>query len=119
MEMPAAGHTCDAADASKRVARGSDPSPRLTSKVKRGAPAVAVCACQVLEAWTRDDGSLPDYLSLVEMHSQHGALIGTDTTIRVRPLTQDRMAAFERVGACAERVGFRRSVEAGRRSDLG
>jgi hypothetical protein len=40
----------------------------------------------VLEAWSRDDGSLPDHFSLVELHSRHGALIGTDTTVRVRPL---------------------------------
>ena len=44
-------------------------------------------ARRVLEAWTRDDGSLPDYLCLVEMHTRHGALLGTDTTVRVRPLT--------------------------------
>jgi hypothetical protein len=40
----------------------------------------------VLEAWTSDDGSLPDHLCLVELRSHHGALIGTDTTVKVRPL---------------------------------
>jgi hypothetical protein len=41
----------------------------------------------VLEGWIRDDSSLPDYLCLVEMRSRHDALIGTDTTVRIRPLT--------------------------------
>lgn len=44
-------------------------------------------AQHVLEAWTRDDGSLPDYFCLVEFHSVHRALVGTDTTVRVRPLS--------------------------------
>ena len=40
----------------------------------------------VLEAWARDDGSIPDYLCLVELRSSHGAILGTDTSVKVRPL---------------------------------
>ena len=38
---------------------------------------------RIVEAWARDDGDIPDYLSLVELRSHHGALVGTDATIRV------------------------------------
>ena len=40
----------------------------------------------VLEAWARDDGSIPDYLCLVELRSRHGAILGTDTSVKIRPL---------------------------------
>ncbi len=40
----------------------------------------------LLEAWARDDGSVPDYLCLVELRSRHGAIFGADTSIKVRPL---------------------------------
>jgi hypothetical protein len=43
-------------------------------------------ARRVLEAWARDDGSIPDYLSLIELHSQHGAILGVDTSVKIRPL---------------------------------
>ncbi|HKG42620.1 MAG TPA: hypothetical protein VKB10_00065 [Gaiellaceae bacterium] len=43
-------------------------------------------ARSVLEGWARDDGSIPDYLCLVEIRSHHGALIGTDTSVKIRPL---------------------------------
>jgi hypothetical protein len=43
-------------------------------------------AQRVLEAWAADDGRIPDYLCLVELHSHHGAILGTDTSIKVRPL---------------------------------
>jgi hypothetical protein len=43
-------------------------------------------ATQVLDAWARDDGSIPEYLCLVEFHSRHGAVLGTDSSITVRPL---------------------------------
>jgi hypothetical protein len=43
-------------------------------------------AQQVVEAWLRDDGSIPDYLCLIETHSRHGGLIGTDTSVKIRPL---------------------------------
>ena len=45
-------------------------------------------AQQVLEAWTRDDGTIPDYVCLVELHSHHGAILGTDTSAKIRPLQQ-------------------------------
>ena len=41
---------------------------------------------QVLAAWAREDGSIPDYLCLVEVHSHQRSLLGTDTTVKVRPL---------------------------------
>ena len=34
-------------------------------------------ARSVLDGWARDDGSVPDYLCLVEIRSHHGAVIGT------------------------------------------
>ena len=40
----------------------------------------------VLEAWARDDGSIPDYLCLVELRSRHGAILGTDASVKIRPL---------------------------------
>ena len=43
-------------------------------------------AQRVLEAWARDDGSIPDYLSLIELHSQQGAILGVDTSVKIRPL---------------------------------
>lgn len=44
---------------------------------------------QVLHALAADDGSIPDYLSLVELSSHRGTLIGTDTTVQIRPLPHD------------------------------
>ena len=36
----------------------------------------------------RDDGTIPDYVCLVELRSHHGAILGTDTTAKIRPLQQ-------------------------------
>lgn len=44
-------------------------------------------ALNVIDSWTRDDGGLPEYLSLVELRSHHGEFMATDSTVRVRPLT--------------------------------
>jgi hypothetical protein len=44
-------------------------------------------AQRVLEAWIADDGSIPDYLCLVEVHSHHGTVLGTDTAVKIRPLS--------------------------------
>lgn len=41
---------------------------------------------RVLKAWVRDDGSLPEYLCLIELHSRHGTLLGADTSVKIRPL---------------------------------
>jgi hypothetical protein len=43
-------------------------------------------AQQVLEAQVREDGTIPDYLSLIEVNSHHGALFGTDSSVKIRPL---------------------------------
>ena len=43
----------------------------------------------VLEAWATDDGTMPDYLCLVEVRSHHGAILGTDTSVKIRPLPRD------------------------------
>lgn len=42
----------------------------------------------VLQAWARDDGSIPDYVCLVELRSHHGAILGTDTSVKIRPLRE-------------------------------
>jgi hypothetical protein len=31
--------------------------------------------------------TVPDYLCIVEIHSHHGAIVGTDASIKVRPLS--------------------------------
>jgi len=41
---------------------------------------------RVFEGWARGDGSIPDYLCLVELRSHHGAILGTDTSVQIRPL---------------------------------
>jgi hypothetical protein len=46
-------------------------------------------AQHVLEGWARPDGSIPAYLSLVVLSSQHGPILGTDTTVRIRPLREN------------------------------
>jgi hypothetical protein len=43
-------------------------------------------AQRVLGAWATDDGNMPDYLCLVELRSHRGAIVGTDTSVKVRPL---------------------------------
>lgn len=43
-------------------------------------------AQDVLEAWATDAGSVPSYLWLVEVPSHYGAILGTDTSIRIRPM---------------------------------
>jgi hypothetical protein len=43
-------------------------------------------AQRVLEAWAADDGSIPDHLCLVELRSHHGAVLGTDTSVKIQPL---------------------------------
>jgi hypothetical protein len=45
-------------------------------------------AKRVLEAWARDDGSLPPYLCLVELGSRRGAILGTETSVKIRPLPE-------------------------------
>jgi len=45
---------------------------------------------RVVDAWASDDGSIPDYLSLIELRSHHGAVFGTDSTVRVHPAGLDR-----------------------------
>ena len=45
-------------------------------------------ADRVLEAWLRDDGSIPGYLCLIEIHSHHGALFGADTSVKIHPLQE-------------------------------
>lgn len=43
----------------------------------------------VLEAWAADDGNIPDYVCLVELRSHHGAILGTETSVKIRPLPRD------------------------------
>jgi len=42
---------------------------------------------RVLEAMASDEVKVPDYLGLVECRSKHGSLVGTDTSVKLRPLT--------------------------------
>jgi hypothetical protein len=46
-------------------------------------------AQRVLEAWLSDDGTLPEHLCLIEVHSHHGVVLGTDTSVKIRPLSRD------------------------------
>lgn len=46
-------------------------------------------ARQVLDAWTSEDGGIPEYLCLIEVRSHDGALVGTDSSVKVRPLFVD------------------------------
>jgi hypothetical protein len=41
---------------------------------------------RVLEAWATDDGSMPAYVCLVELRSHQGAILGTDSCVKIRPL---------------------------------
>ena len=41
---------------------------------------------RVLEAMAREEPSMLDYLCLVEGHSTQGALLGADTTLKIRTL---------------------------------
>lgn len=59
-----------------------DRDGRIVSEVETQAEAQ-----RVLEAWIADDGSIPDYLCLVELHSRHGAMLDTDTSVKIRPLS--------------------------------
>src|SRR5262245_45213691 len=42
---------------------------------------------RVVEAMASDDVKVPEYLCLVECRTKHGALLGTDTSIKSRTLT--------------------------------
>ena len=42
---------------------------------------------RVLEALASDDVTVPEYLCLVECRTKHGSLLGTDTSIKFRPLS--------------------------------
>lgn len=44
-------------------------------------------ALAVIEAMARDDETVPEYLCLVEFHSVHGSVLGTDTSIKIRTLS--------------------------------
>jgi hypothetical protein len=41
---------------------------------------------RVLKAWTQDDAPLPTYLCIVEVQSRPGAVVGVDSSVKVRPL---------------------------------
>lgn len=43
-------------------------------------------AQSVLQAWASDDGSIPDHICLIELRSHQGALLGTDSSVMIRPL---------------------------------
>jgi hypothetical protein len=43
-------------------------------------------ALRVLEALARDDINIPKWYCLVELDSRHGAIVGMDTSVKIRPL---------------------------------
>jgi hypothetical protein len=43
-------------------------------------------AWRCIETMAREDGGIPDYICLVEFHSQPGAILGADSTVKIRPL---------------------------------
>jgi hypothetical protein len=45
-------------------------------------------AKRLFEAWVGEH-SWPPYLCLVEMHSHHSAIFGSDSSVKVRPLPHD------------------------------
>jgi len=42
----------------------------------------------LLESWGTD-AAIPDSFCLVELRSHHGAIIGTDSSVKVRPFPRD------------------------------
>jgi hypothetical protein len=42
---------------------------------------------RVLAGWA-DDGSVPDYLCLVELRSHHGGILGADSSVKIRVLQE-------------------------------
>jgi hypothetical protein len=43
-------------------------------------------AMRVLGALARDDTTIPEWYCLVELDARHGAIVGMDTSIKIRPL---------------------------------
>ena len=41
---------------------------------------------RVLEALAREDTTIPEWYCLVELDARHGAIVGMDTSITIRPL---------------------------------
>jgi hypothetical protein len=54
---------------------------RIVAEVETAEDAQAI-----VEAWVRDDGSVPDDYCLIELKSHHGAIFGSDSSVKVRPL---------------------------------
>jgi hypothetical protein len=46
-------------------------------------------ALRVLEALARDDINIPEWYCLVELDSRHGAIVGMDTSVTIRPLPHE------------------------------
>jgi hypothetical protein len=55
----------------------------MDGSLQRSTPTEAL---ELVEAWARDDGTLPAYLSLAQVESRNGAILGSDTSIAIRPL---------------------------------
>ena len=45
-------------------------------------------AHRIVRAWALEDLGLPDYLCLVQVDSSPGAILGVDTSVKVRPLSR-------------------------------
>jgi hypothetical protein len=43
---------------------------------------------RVLAGWADDDGSVPDYLCLVELRSHQGGILGADSSVKIRVLQE-------------------------------
>ena len=44
-------------------------------------------ALRILGALGTEDETVPDYLCIVEFHDHQGAIVGTDTSVTIRPLS--------------------------------
>lgn len=39
----------------------------------------------ILEAWTSDGAELPAYLCILEVKTRPGAIVGTESSVKIRP----------------------------------
>ena len=42
---------------------------------------------RVLEAWVNEDQSIPEHFCIVELAAHPGAIVGTQSSVKIRPLT--------------------------------
>ena len=42
---------------------------------------------RVLEAWVNEDQCIPEHFCIVELAAHPGAIVGTQSSVKIRPLT--------------------------------